>query len=188
MFNSDDDPLAEDHYNEAPFEVPRREPFNPMAMMHGHGWKPGIGGTNVYIDGSTGFRHGGLTCGIAIYWLNHYWGYSIPKMGPNLVELEAFKRIGDLIRIRPLLVYTDSSFVQSRCKNMFRDVSIMWCPRRSSKEMRVVDTLARLCACSGQDHCGVGPSELALEKELMAIYDSHYGKGSPHAQGLTCLA
>lgn len=186
-----------ENYNEAPFEMPPvRLPFNPKAMMSGRGWQPGEGGSvlklEAYIDGSTGFRHGGTHCGVAVYWMGHYWGNCIGKMGPNYVEMESLRCLNNLVRVRPLTIYTDSSYVQKHGITD-RDTRIVWKARCSSPEMRLVDTLAKLCACSGLNFCGENVKDIVsfereLDAKLMAIYDRHYGKGGPCDQSVSSLA
>jgi hypothetical protein len=182
----------EEEFNQSPDEVAPRPLFNPKAMMDGRGWAPGDGGTNVYVDGSTGFRHGGKHGGVAVYWMGNFWGYATNKLGPNHIEMAAYKCVYELIQVRPLIIHTDSSYVQKRGAKD-RDSKTIWTPRCSTPEMKLVDALAKLCACTGENYCGPRVRDIvsftgAIHGMLSAIYDCHYGKGSPHDQSVSNLA
>ena len=174
---------AEEEFNQSPDEVPR-------PVSH---WAPGDGGTAVYVDGSTGFRYGGEHGGVAVYWMGNFWGYATNKLGPNRIEMAAYKCVFELIHIRPLIIHTDSSYVQRHgakgkdTKIIGRDTKVIWTPRCSTPEMKLVDALAKLCACTGEHYCGPRVRDIVsftkeIQDQLSAIYDRHYGRGSPHDQ------
>jgi hypothetical protein len=146
--------------------------------------EPGMGGEVAWIDGSTGFRHGSRGCGFAYIFNHSYYAEPIALCGANQAEKRALTALISAVRVKPLEVFTDSTHVQKYYKSVVgKDVCVTWLKRCSTPEMRLVDLLAKMAACTKTAFHGCYTDADAKVKELEHIldraYDYHYDKSGP---------
>lgn len=129
----------------------------------------------VYIDASDGFKSD-CRSGIAICYSGRFAAYPIKKCGTNSAELEAFKLARKVVAIRPILVITDSLHVVKHGKPIENGITIQWQKRNTNEEMKLVDTLSKLVARTGQIMKGFYRSgdETHYFKRLKLAEDRHF--------------